>query len=187
MIKHSVFFLESVSVVCNWWNLSDNRLSSLSPTPCTGSSSSAGRSLGQEEMERSLSALSWCCHCFLFHLKMKFSLVYWLFGLQKIHEILYSECFPHFHLFLVYGIRMLYALSPSQLEKLLHCNLSVYVPQWPALVPLREQVGVRQREAPSHPMHAHPSPPFFPVCHSTQKRKSWAHSWDKGQTLANSK
>ena len=61
------------------------------------------------------------------------------FSRFHIHALIYD-------LFLVYGIRMLYAL-PRSTGKPLPLQLNVCVLPWPALLPLGEQVGVRQRQA----------------------------------------
>ena len=67
------------------------------------------------------------------------------FSRFHIHALIYE-------LFLVYGIRMLCAL-PRSAGKPLPLQLNVRVLQWAALVPLGEQVGVRQRQASSYRMY----------------------------------
>ena len=78
------------------------------------------------------------------------------FSRFHIHALIYE-------LFLVYGIRMLCVL-PRLAGKPLPLQLNVCVLQWAALVPLGEQVGVRDRH--HHTACTLPSP-FSPLCHST--------------------
>ena len=80
------------------------------------------------------------------------------FSRFHIHALIYE-------LFLVYSIRMLCAL-PQSAGKPLLLQLDVCVLQWAALVPLGEQVGVRQRQASSYRMYTPfpllPSLPLHP-------------------------